>query len=335
MSTAPAISAPGPTAFADVAGHEGAVRILDAALKTGRVPHALLFHGPSGVGKGDVAHRLARALLCTGDAARPCGACAACGRTQRDHAYDLLHIRPDGTRIKVEQIRELTELMHVGTGRGVAIIDPADALMEQAANALLKTLEEPPAGWVLVLVTARPDVLLATIRSRCQLVRFSRLSDADTAARLIESGVPKAQAGPLARLAQGAPGAVLNTGMDADELLNDYAGAVAALAPEALASPTRLIRSAETWGRDLDTTIRFLRWAQVRVSDALFAGTSAGEQTDPWAGIYSPDFLCEFSGLLQETESRLTRNINRQSAIEALLVRLRDEARPAPRKALV
>ena len=144
-----------------------------------RLPHAFLLTGSPGLGKGDFAARLAHALVCVqpnqqGDA---CGACGACRLVLAGTHPDLHFIRPEepGKIIKVDAIRALTAksvLAAQDKGYRVFVIDPADMMNRAAANALLKTLEEPAARSILVLVSSHPDRLPATIRSRCQTVRF-------------------------------------------------------------------------------------------------------------------------------------------------------------------
>jgi len=330
--------------FAGLVGHPGPVRVLTAAMAGRRVPHALLFHGPAGVGKATAAGMLAAALLCRGPEARPCGACPPCGRLAHGNAYDFIRLEPDGAQIKIEQVRALKDRLQAGTG-GVVIVEPADALNPSAANALLKTLEEPPAGWALVLVTARPDSMLSTIRSRCQAVRFGRLSPADTGAVLAAHGVPEANLPLLAHLAEGAPGAVLAAGIEPADLTAECAEAFAVLAPDALHSPARIFAAAEAWGRDLERTRRFLRRVQMWVSEALGPSGEApiravpedrpgpaGEDGSPaaWGRRFPPGFLASFTLAVQEVEERLERNVNRPTAIEALLVTLRGGLVPAP-----
>lgn len=157
-----------------------------------RPHHALLVHGPAGIGKSDFAAELARAWLCESPAAdgSACGRCAACGWIAHDNHPDLRVLAPvaeeageggEGAArpgrapaasrdIRIDQVRALERFVGVGGHRGgckVVRVDPADALNVAAANALLKTLEEPGAGTRFLLVTHRPDALPATIRSRC------------------------------------------------------------------------------------------------------------------------------------------------------------------------
>ena len=144
-----------------------------------RLPHALLLTGQTGLGKADFARRLARALLCVdpNEGGDPCGTCGACRLVLAGTHPDLHVIQPEehGRMIKIDAIRALTAksvLAAQDGGYRVFIIDPADMMNRAAANALLKTLEEPAKRSILVLVSSHPDRLPATIRSRCQIVRF-------------------------------------------------------------------------------------------------------------------------------------------------------------------
>ncbi len=151
-------------------------RRLVTALDEGRLPHALLIQGPQGVGKDHLARRLAAALLCHAPGAGgPCGHCDACHRVARQEHPDLAECHPEeGKRIiRVDAVRELIDFLalsaHGARGK-VVIFAPAEALNVNAANSLLKTLEEPPADSTMILVSHLPGRLPATIRSRCQRV---------------------------------------------------------------------------------------------------------------------------------------------------------------------
>ncbi|MCP5160410.1 MAG: DNA polymerase III subunit delta' [Hahellaceae bacterium] len=145
----------------------------------GILPHALLFVGVPGVGKRQFAERLIRYLLChsrTGSG-RHCGQCHACHLTHAETHPDVRYVVPEekSSVVKVDQIRVCNEFVLKSSQQGfykVAVVDPAEAMMTAAANALLKTLEEPPAKTLLLLISDRPGLILPTIRSRCQVVNF-------------------------------------------------------------------------------------------------------------------------------------------------------------------
>ena len=174
--------------FREILGQDWVVSHLKTAMLAGRLSHAYLFLGPGGVGKATTARALAAALNCAqpgadGDA---CGTCPSCRRMQAGTHPDFLVITPEEekTQIKIEVIRELrrlTEYPPLGGGWRVVLIKPAEALSAQndaAANALLKTLEEPPPQHLLVLTARGEADLLPTIVSRCHKLAFAPLPSA-------------------------------------------------------------------------------------------------------------------------------------------------------------
>ena len=192
-----------------------------------RMPHALLVSGREGIGKAEFARSLARSLLCeTPEAGLACGRCAACGWFAQGNHPDYREVIPEAAEegddesaadggkeagkkslvIKIDQVRALAELVSLSTHRAgwrVVVIRPAEALQPAAANALLKTLEEPPPSTAIVLVGDRPTRLLPTIRSRCQTIALGPPGAAEAEAWLAGRGV-KDPALALA-LAGGAP----------------------------------------------------------------------------------------------------------------------------------
>src|SRR6185312_10200528 len=179
----------------------------------------MLFVGPEGVGKRTFARKLAQALLCeTVPAERldPCETCPGCVQVEAETHPDFVQFaRPeDKHELPIAVIRDLCEHFVLKPARGkrkVAILDDADDLNEEAANAFLKTLEEPPPGALLILIGTSAEVQLATIVSRCQVVRFDPLSPEDLAALLQEQGVARdpVDAARLAALGDGSLGRAL------------------------------------------------------------------------------------------------------------------------------
>lgn len=148
---------------------------LCARINAGRLPHALMLTGPTGIGKRHLALALAQRLLCeTPVVDTPCGKCRGCLLNSAQTHPDLLWLTPEeeGKAIKVDQVRELSETLAKTAQQGgykLVILAPAEAMNTNAANALLKSLEEPAANTLLILLSANPSSVLPTIRSRCQL----------------------------------------------------------------------------------------------------------------------------------------------------------------------
>jgi DNA polymerase-3 subunit delta' len=184
-------------------GQELAVAVLDQALKN-EASHAYLFSGPKGTGKTDAALAFAAGLACP---THGCAVCDTCGRVLRGIHPDVQVVSPDGVSILVDQVREINQEVSLRPFEARArcyVILEAETMNERAANAFLKTLEEPPGYVHFILVTNAPERVLSTIASRCQRVQFSRLSAATLVAYLTDFlGVPEAQADVLARVTQG------------------------------------------------------------------------------------------------------------------------------------
>lgn len=176
-------------------------------LEKGAVPHAFLFSGMAGTGKSAAAREFAKALNCTDPQDfDSCGACDSCHKLADGMHPDLVEVKSDGVFIKVEQIRDLRKRFRFRPFEGkfrVVIIHEAQKLIEQAANALLKILEEPPQGNIFILLTPEPQMLLPTIISRCCQVRFQPLDDEVVAEFLTRSGLAPERAAGVARLAAG------------------------------------------------------------------------------------------------------------------------------------
>ena len=200
----------------DIVGHRRLVSLLSRAIAQGTLPPSLLFAGPRGVGKRRAAVAVAETVNCLAirenDA---CGECASCRRIARGVHPDVLIVEPgDLGSIKIEQIRDVVDRAGYRPFEGrrrVVIIDDADALVDAAQNALLKTLEEPPQASMFVLVSAMPDSLLPTVLSRCQRLRFGELSAAEISEALMrDHEYDEAEARAAAADADGSIGRALS-----------------------------------------------------------------------------------------------------------------------------
>lgn len=201
--------------FSQIIGQERAVHLLRQAIRREKMPHAYLFVGVSGVGKTTTALAMARALNCEAqEAGEGCGQCKPCRQLLSGNFPDVELVEPDGQSIKIEQVRDLERRFAykpvVGRYR-VSVVRPAEAMTEEASNAFLKTLEEPPAGNILVLNATEPSNLLPTIVSRCQRVVFVRIPPRVIEEWLIDTkGMDREKASVLARISNGSPGTALD-----------------------------------------------------------------------------------------------------------------------------
>jgi DNA polymerase-3 subunit delta' len=181
--------------FSAIFGHHRLLSLLSRAIARDTLPPALLLAGPSGVGKRRTALAIASAVNCPAPSSTDtferdaCGKCASCRRIERGVHPDVIVIEPGDTgTIRIDTIRDAIDRAGYRPFEGhrrVVIIDEADALMHQAQNALLKTLEEMPSASIFVLVSSVPDSLLPTVQSRCPRLRFGPLSAADIAQALM------------------------------------------------------------------------------------------------------------------------------------------------------
>ncbi len=345
-------------AFHELIGQSAARAFLQRGLATGRLPASLLFTGPSGVGKRQFALALAQALNCPEAPDTGCGHCATCQRIAQGAYFDVQQIAPDGTHIRIGQVREaihfVTDTPYEGRRR-VVIFERADAFNTAAANAFLKTLEEPPAHAQIILISARPDALPATIRSRCPVVRFALLSP-DEVEQCLERYArrPPADQRLLARLAQGRPGTVTGLDMEVYRQQRRALLELLTLLGQGNAIP-RLLKAAQYFGKlerpdfefaldILASLIRDLVWLKTAPAvETAAAETSHSLENQPaledrlvhsdvqprlaeLANMFPLERLQQVLGRFERIRRDLDRNINRVLALEAALLEL--SARP-------
>jgi DNA polymerase-3 subunit delta' len=181
-------------------GHRKLAALLARSVARDLLPPSLIFSGPDSAGMREMAIATAQAINCltpagTGDERDSCGKCSACTRIARGVHPDVIVVEPgDNGSIKVDQIRDVIDRVGFRPFEGrrrIVVIDAADTMISGAQNSLLKTLEEPPSSSVFILVTTRPDMLLATVQSRCPRLRFQSIvrEEIDADAREVAQGV--------------------------------------------------------------------------------------------------------------------------------------------------
>jgi len=167
----------------DVIGNLEQIEILKSYIASGRIPHALLFSGIKGIGKSLIALEFFKAANCLNSKGDACDKCSSCIKANANVHPDLKYLNPEGMWIKVDNVRALIEdlsLKPFEARMRVVIIEPAERLNDEGANALLKTLEEPSASTIIILVSHNSNQLIPTVFSRCQMIRFNPLDKAST-----------------------------------------------------------------------------------------------------------------------------------------------------------
>lgn len=330
-------------AFREILGHSRETGVLKNSIKRGKVAHSLLLSGPDGVGKRLVALALARALNCAepvdGDS---CGRCADCALMEAGNHPHLIQVSPinkkgeaaDDGVIKIDQVRDVQAALRyrVERGKKAVIIDGAERLMPAAANAFLKTLEEPPPDSVIMLVTSRPSELLATILSRCHRINFRPIPVPELGGSLEqECGLPKDEALSLARLCGGSMGAALRYVNDgAYEKRREVLGQLGSLLPGDTEGALRL---AEDLAKrdDLDEILEFMKsWYRDRAvvaGGAPFLAVNSDFKDlmeSPGGGVSAPPFrrLIESFSMIENAKRSIAppRYGNRQLTMEVLML---------------
>jgi DNA polymerase-3 subunit delta' len=341
-----------PHFFRDILGQERVQYYLKTAWRRGRLAHAYLFLGPDGVGKASVARALAAVLNCTNllpedDA---CGECPSCRRFKAGTHPDFLVLAPEEgkNQIKIEYVREFRKLLAyppLGGGWRVTLIKPAEGLTAQsdaAANALLKTLEEPPARNLLILAAAVEGDLLPTVVSRCQKLAFSPLPEALIAQELeCRRNFEPDRAALLAALCGGSLGQAL--AMDPEEMLNQRRQALADLEQLGQGSVSAIL----DWARRL-AKVRpdkshpeldhFLALAQLWYRDLLLhhfkaparmlAHGDLREDLEKAAAASGPNAWFARCAALAAAHRHLQANLNLELTLDILGLRLQQEKLP-------
>lgn len=316
-----------------------------------RLHPCLVFEGPEGLGKHLSARWLAMVANCTAEPP-PCQKCWSCRQIARGEHPDVIEVGTDPERttevVSVRQARELVAALGLrpySARRRFVIIDPADAMNAEAANALLKTFEEPPAGTGFVLVCTAASRLLPTVRSRCQRVRFAPVKT-DVLARWLAdrpetAGMDSADLTAIARLAEGCPGRALDLALgdwsewrkSRDALLVALAGRVGDVLAfsEDLTEGDRATDTPRV-ERVLDVLEHWMRDVMVVISgDASLSLYNADRARvlAAWANSLGAPGVARLVEAIAEARRNLAANVNGRLVLDALLSRVATEAGPA------
>ncbi len=327
--------------FADILGQDRALSYLRMACSDGRLSQAYCFFGPPGVGKRAAALALAQTANCLAEAARTpeaagdaCGVCAACRKIAAGLHPDVTEVRPEGkTVITIDQIREVTARAALRTYEGrtkVFILDPAELMQEPAANAILKTLEEPAGASLFILVTAAPSALLPTILSRCQGVRFDPLGEGPLRDILVRHGRTPEAAAAAAALAGGSAERALALDVEEaratrDRIVQDVWGrsdslvSVLERAEELARDRAKLVTALEI----LASFTRDLAVAKVGGASAALVHSDCRAEAARLAAGCSMEAILAIHEAQVEALRALMKNANPRFTVERMLLRMR------------
>ena len=360
-----------PQTFSDLVGQSHVTATLANAIKNNRVAHAYIFSGARGVGKTTAARILAKAMNCVhGPTPEPCGVCDSCKEIASGNSLDVIEIDAASNR-GIDQIRELREMVRYAPAASrskVVILDEAHMLTDEASNALLKTLEEPPDRVIFVMATTQPEDLGDTIRSRSQHFHFRALTFAEITARLTEIAQKedlKIEPGALAVIARMAEGSLRDAlslleqaraycgdvipdkevrellGVVPEDALNELVEAIAEGSAERALG---LVHTFQKEGRNLQhfcreaiRHIRNLLIARVCGADSeLIAATPDQKPALAKAAAqFSEEDLTRFFQILLQTDDDLRRKPDPRVHLEMGLLRLINAQRLAPMEELL
>ncbi|NOY12415.1 MAG: DNA polymerase III subunit delta' [Deltaproteobacteria bacterium] len=318
--------------FASIIGHDRQKNILRRALENRRIAHAYLFEGPDGIGKRLVALALARALLC--QSGQGCGDCGPCRKVDHNNHPDIHLLDADGATIKIDQVRALQKELSLRPLEGrykICLIDGAEQFNPAAANALLKTLEEPQPNTLIILLSSQPEALLSTIRSRCQRLPFQRLPKPRLTEILADRlELSETEAAVLAALSDGSFKKALGQNKELYlERRRELLRSLLALSP---GSTIPLFKLADELVADKDQLVEILEIFQAFFRDLLLLKHGRPEtelvNLDMKETLYRQLKKETASTLLQKLQAldagryHLQRNVNRQLAMEIMLMRM-------------
>jgi DNA polymerase III subunit delta' len=321
--------------FGDLAIPGRVRQVLLRAVKDQRLPPTYLFVGPAGMGKRATAFALAKALNCSAQDGDACGKCAVCLRIERRLHPDIHLVEPQGQAIKIDQIRQLQEVLTLRAYEGrvkVAILDDADKLTIEAVNALLKILEEPPVQTLFVLLCQQLGTLPATVISRAQVLRFGLLAPDQLVALLQRQGHTPEAAERTARLSAGRPGAALT--LELAVVLERRADALQMLTRAQSGDAAVLLASAEQWAKrkgDHDllfemllSIVRDLAVSRAMGDETRLMHGDLQEALSPLAAAVPSATLWEVFEIVHSAQEAIAHNANPQLAFEVMLFKIGD-----------
>lgn len=319
--------------FADLLGQERAKNLLRRTLSSGRIAHAYLFRGPAGVGKTLFAKVTAMALNCRelgpGNA---CGSCFSCNKYLSGNHPDFVIEKPEKGTIKIDRVRDLCKSLNYApyeSAKRVVVVEDVHTMRAEAANCLLKTLEEPPDDNVIILTTETAKNLLPTISSRCQIIPFYPLSESETVEILSgpEYGLDTEVSKLLARLSEGSPGQALL--LHKRDMIEAWKIVTKVLSFERYKEDRHVgtvLQTAQQMADLKDDLVPMLGLLRVWLKDLMMKAAESFERDNGVEKENSQkrelELLFAKMQAINEAEQQLARNCNRSLVCEILLFRL-------------
>lgn len=295
-------------AFEKLIGNEKIKSLLKNSVQTNNVLHSYLFVGTDGIGKSLFAKEFAHMILCNSNQEKPCMTCKSCLEFQGGSHPDYLQIEPeDGKTIKIEQIRYLQEKIAekpVTSEKKVYIIQNSDKMTREAANGLLKTLEEPPSYAALILLTENESKLLATIKSRCTKIAFQSLSEAEIKNYLKKQNNEQNMTSNMIRQCQGSIGRLIKI-QEEQEIYSQVEKVIGNIKKEDI---SQIWKEAEVLYQAKENIMDLLDYMNV-----IFFEKLREEQDMRYTKAVA---------IIEETKKRITANSNYDMSIDNLLLRI-------------
>lgn len=300
-------------------GHEQIRRMLETAFQQDRLSHGYIFDGPPGIGKSSMAVWLAAHLFCGGEK-KPCGMCPGCLKLDTDNHPDIMVLKPEEGSVKNHQVEAFQEFLRIKPFAGkakVGIIEDADTMTPSAQNRLLKTLEEPAPGAMLILITTNFNRMLPTIMSRCQTLRFQGLPAGGIASYLMNHyNVDRVRAEHLGLLAGGSLAKALAQ-LDSEALEESEELVKAWLSALEKGDRARVFELADRYEKTID-------WEQTLIwlMRTLREGLMAGMRLEKGMNIQQTALMAKH---VEEALKALREQANERIVIDVMLLRMQEE----------
>ena len=316
--------------FADIKGQDRAINILKRAIANNHIAHSYIFHGPDGIGKKCAAMSFAMAINCTEDNGDACGLCKSCRKISSGIHPDFTLIDPESGEIKIAAIRDVINGMvykPLEAKKRVVIVDGAERFNLSSSNAFLKTLEEPPADTVIILISSSPDMLLQTILSRCQKVSFSQIPPHIITGILMDKvGIEEDQAEFVAHMSDGSPGKAIS--LSSEDVQQTRLEIMNGLFTTSRESRGAVFELSEKFSKDDGSFYNVLFWIITCLRDMLILKENGDavliinkDMSRTLSGLkdrMSVESLLDTMGMVKSVYKGQERNMNRQLALDVL-----------------